>query len=56
MVVCYSTTFDMDPTEPAVRFKESLLASWICDMVASDYSIAHGNAINFGYLREVIII
>jgi len=41
--VIYETMVDMDPTEASVRFKESALSNWFCDMCADDYSQAEGN-------------
>lgn len=43
-VLC-STEFALDPTESAVRFKESAVANWMCDMVAADYSADEGEVL-----------
>ncbi len=40
--VLFKTAVDLDPTEDAVRFKESLFANWICDMLCEDYSLQEG--------------
>ena len=40
--VLFQTAVDMDPTEESVRFKESALANWVCDMCAWDYNADDG--------------
>mmetsp|Transcript_14164 Transcript_14164/g.23565 ORF Transcript_14164/g.23565 Transcript_14164/m.23565 type:complete len:553 (-) Transcript_14164:267-1925(-) len=40
-VLC-TTSVEMDPTEAFVRFKESAIANWCCDIFASDHSEAEG--------------
>ena len=39
----FRTACPMDPTEPAVRYQESALANWVCDICAEDYSEEDGD-------------
>lgn len=38
----FETAVPLDPTEPIVRYQESVLANWVCDIIAEDYSADEG--------------
>ena len=40
--VIFQLGVDMDPTVPSVRYHESALANWICDICCEDYSLNDG--------------
>ena len=40
--VIFQIAVDMDPTVPAVRYHESALPNWICDICCEDYSMNDG--------------
>lgn len=40
--VIFQTAVDLDPTVSAVRYRESALPNWICDICCDDYSMNDG--------------
>ena len=40
--VIFQVAVDMDPTEHSVRYHESALPNWICDICCEDYSMNDG--------------
>jgi len=40
--VIFDTAVDMNPMEEFVRFKESAICNWCCDMCCDDYSLQEG--------------
>ena len=40
--VIFDTAVEMNPMEEFVRFKESAICNWVCDMCCDDYSQQEG--------------